>query len=128
MVAHCFPAKPVPDGGPADAGRGGRRQLRAGAVRVRHRGHAARAARAHAPRHRRVPASHRARRVAASPAQVRFTIAFPGHYVLISSLNNLWRLVKYVRGIKRTFPPDRRDETSRDEVEISLLNFRKNCL
>lgn len=74
-VAHYVPAKPVPDRGAADAGRGGGRQLRPGAVRVRHRGHAARAARAHAPRHRRVPAAHRAGRVAASLAQVHWDLS-----------------------------------------------------
>lgn len=63
-------AEPVPDGGSPDARRGGRRQLRPAAVRVRYRGHAAGAARAHAARHRRVPAARRAGPVAAGAAQV----------------------------------------------------------
>lgn len=63
-------AEPVPDGGSADPGRGGGRELWAGAVRVRRGGHAARAASTHARRHRRVPAARLPGSVAASVAQV----------------------------------------------------------
>lgn len=73
LTGPSIAAEPVPDGGPPDAWRGGGRELRAAAVRVRHRGHAARAARAHAPRHRRVPAARRGA-LAAGAAQVRRTM------------------------------------------------------
>lgn len=66
-----FAAEPVPDSRPPNPGRGGGRELRPAAVRVRHRGHAARAAHAHPPRHRRVPAARRAGPVAAGSTQVR---------------------------------------------------------